>query len=59
MAKPEKITRRMHGGHSSGAPTGNRNAFKNGRQTGEAIANQRQLSAMFATMKALAAEITE
>jgi hypothetical protein len=59
MAKPEKITRWMHGRHSPGAPTGNRNAFKHGHQTGEAIANQRQLSAMFATMKALAAEITE
>jgi hypothetical protein len=50
---------RMHGGPSPGAPKGNRNAFKHGRYTAEAIANRRQLSAMLATMKALAAEVTE
>src|ERR1700716_3485871 len=50
---------RMHGGPSPGAPKGNRNAFKHGRYTAEAIANGRQLSAMLATMKALAAEVTE
>jgi hypothetical protein len=32
---------------------------KHGRYTAEAIANQRQLSALLATMKALAAEVTE
>jgi len=49
----------MHGGPSPGAPKGNRNAFKHGRYIAEAIANRRQLSAMLATMKTLAAEVTE
>jgi hypothetical protein len=44
---------RMHGGPSPGAPKGNRNAFKNGRYTLEAIAHRRP------TMRACAAEITD
>src|SRR6188472_1380000 len=48
---------RMHGGPSPGAPKGNRNAFKHGRYTAEAIVNRRQLSAMLVTMKALATEV--
>jgi hypothetical protein len=42
-----------------GAPKGNRNAFKHGRYTAEAIATRRRFAAMLATMKASAAEITE
>lgn len=30
----------MHGGKSTGAPQGNRNAYKHGRYTAEAIANR-------------------
>jgi hypothetical protein len=46
---------RMHGGPSPGAPRGNRNAFKHGRYTAEAISNRRRLAAMLSTMNALAA----
>lgn len=45
---------RMHGGPSPGAPRGNRNAFKHGRYTTEAILNRRGLTAMLVSMKALA-----
>jgi hypothetical protein len=44
----------MHGGPSPGAPTGNQHAYKHGRYTAEAIGNRRKLSAMLASMKALA-----
>lgn len=33
----------MHGGPSPGAPKGNRNAFKHGRYTAEAIARRREI----------------
>jgi hypothetical protein len=36
----------MHGGPSMGAPKGNRNAFKHGRYTAEAIATRRRFAAM-------------
>ena len=36
-----KLRCRMHGGPSPGAPKGNRNAFKHGRYTAEAIGNRR------------------
>jgi ubiquinone biosynthesis protein UbiJ len=49
----------MHGGSSPGAPKGNRNAYKHGRYTAEAITNRRQLSAMLAAMKAFAAEVNQ
>jgi uncharacterized protein YjcR len=45
---------RMHGGPSPGAPKGNRNAYKHGRYSAEAIKNRRELSAMLVVMKALA-----
>jgi len=35
-----KLRCRMHGGPSPGAPKGNRNAFKHGRYTAEAIGNR-------------------
>jgi hypothetical protein len=45
---------RMHGGLSLGAPKGNRNAFKHGRYTAEAIANRRETAVLLRTMRALA-----
>ena len=45
---------RMHGGPSPGAPKGNRNAFKHGRYTIEAIANRREIAALLRTMRASA-----
>jgi uncharacterized protein YjcR len=45
---------RMHGGLSPGAPKGNRNAFKHGRYTAEAIAGRRQIAELVRAMKALA-----
>jgi hypothetical protein len=44
---------RMHGGLSPGAPKGNRNAFKHGHYTDEAIAERRQLAALVREMKGL------
>ncbi|WP_083219387.1 HGGxSTG domain-containing protein [Bradyrhizobium icense] len=48
---------RMHGGPSPGAPKGNRNAYKHGRFTADAIANRRQFATMLSMMKASAANI--
>lgn len=45
---------RMHGGKSPGAPKGNRNAYKHGRYTTEAIANRREIATLLRAMKALA-----
>src|SRR6267142_802987 len=50
---------RMHGGPSPGAPRGNRNAFKHGRYTAQAIGNRRKLSAMLIAMKALAGMVCD
>jgi hypothetical protein len=44
----------MHGGLSPGAPKGNRNAFKHGRYTGEAVASRREVAALIRAMKGLA-----
>jgi hypothetical protein len=44
---------RMHGGPSSGAPKGNRNAFKHGRYTAEAIARRREISALIRVARRL------
>jgi hypothetical protein len=35
---------RMHGGPSPGAPKGNKNAFKHGLYTAEAIARRRKIA---------------
>ena len=35
---------RMHGGMSPGAPKGNKNAFKRGHYTAEAIASRREIA---------------
>ena len=37
---------RMHGGPSPGAPKGNKNAYKHGRYTAEAIARRREVWAL-------------
>jgi hypothetical protein len=37
---------RMHGGPSPGAPKGNKNAYKHGRYTAEAIERRREISAL-------------
>jgi hypothetical protein len=47
---------RMHGGTNPGAPKGNRNAFKHGRYTAEAIARRREVAALIRAMRALATE---
>jgi hypothetical protein len=44
----------LHGGTSPGAPMGNKNAFKHGHYTAEAIAERREISALLRAMKALA-----
>jgi uncharacterized protein YjcR len=44
---------RMHGGRSPGAPRGNKNAYKHGRYTAEAIANRREIATLLRVMKAL------
>ena len=46
---------RMHGGKSPGAPKGNKNAFKDGRYTAEAVASRREVAAIIRTMRALTA----
>ena len=45
---------RMHGGMSPGAPKSNKNAFKHGRYTAEAIERRRKISGLIGAMKALA-----
>ena len=45
---------RMHGGLSPGAPKGNRNAFKHGRYTADALVRRREVAALLRTMRALA-----
>jgi hypothetical protein len=43
---------RMHGGPSPGAPKGNRNAFKHGRYSAEAICRRREISALIRRVRA-------
>ena len=45
---------RMHGGLSTGAPKGNRNAFKHGRYSAEAISGRRKVRELVRAMRALA-----
>jgi hypothetical protein len=44
----------MHGGLSPGAPKGNRNAFKHGRYSAEALARRHEVAALIRAMKNLA-----
>ena len=41
---------RMHGGTSPGAPVGNKNAFKHGRYTAEAIERRRDIRKLLRAM---------
>jgi hypothetical protein len=50
---------RMHGGLSPGAPKGNRNAFKHGRYSAEALASRREVAALIRAMRALAGTVDE
>jgi uncharacterized protein YjcR len=43
----------MHGGLSPGAPQGNKNAFKHGQYSGEAIARRREVAALLRAMREL------
>ncbi len=43
---------RLHGGLSPGAPKGNKNAFKHGRYSADAIASQREIAALVRAMNA-------
>jgi hypothetical protein len=45
---------RMHGGRSTGAPKGNRNNFRHGRYSAEAIAGCRKIRELVRAMRALA-----
>jgi hypothetical protein len=44
---------RMHGGPWTGAPKGNRNAWKHGRFSAEAIARRREVSDLLRTVREL------
>jgi hypothetical protein len=50
---------RMHGGPSPGAPKGNRNAFKHGRYTADAIAHRREIAELLRAMNRLAQPIPD
>jgi uncharacterized protein YjcR len=45
---------RTHGGTNSGAPKGNKHAFKHGRYSAEAIADRREVAALIRALRALA-----
>jgi uncharacterized protein YjcR len=44
----------MHGGMSPGAPKGNKNAFKHGIYTADAIARRREISELVRAIKSFA-----
>ena len=44
---------RMHGGRSTGAPRGNKNAFKHGLHTAEAIASREAMRSMLMDLRQL------
>ena len=50
---------RMHGGTSPGAPKGNRNAWKHGRYSAEAIAERRRFRALLRELKEGLEEVRE
>jgi len=50
---------RMHGGKSTGAPKGNRNAYKHGRYTAESIARRRETAKLVRSIKAFVALVKE
>jgi hypothetical protein len=50
---------RLHDGLSPGAPKGNRNAFKHGGYTAEALARRREVAALIRAMRALPGTVAE
>jgi hypothetical protein len=44
---------RMHGGLSPRAPKGNKNAFKHGQYSGEAMARRREVATLLRAMREL------
>jgi len=48
---------RLHGGKSTGAPKGNKNAWKHGNYTARAIARRRELRALLQSIKQLTDEV--
>jgi len=44
---------RLHGGKSTGPPKGNKNAFKHGRYTAQAIARRREVRALLKSIQQL------
>jgi hypothetical protein len=44
---------RMHGGPSPGAPKGNKNAYKHGLYTADAIARRRQIAELIRSARQL------
>ena len=50
---------RMHGGKAPGAPKGNRNAFKHGRYSSEAIAERRAFAALLREMRDLVEQVDD
>ena len=50
---------RMHGGMSPGAPKGNRNAWKHGFYSAEAIARRRELGALLRRLRGGLDEVRE
>jgi hypothetical protein len=49
---------RMHGGMSPGAPKGNKNAFKHGHYTAEAIASRREIAKLLRDARALVKQVS-
>ena len=47
---------RMHGGKSTGAPKGNRNAFKHGLYTAAANAARREIADLLRNMRHMASQ---
>jgi uncharacterized protein YjcR len=50
---------RMHGGLSSGAPKGNKNALKHGRYSAASVAQRREVAALVRSLRALARTVEE
>jgi uncharacterized protein YjcR len=44
---------RMHGGKSTGAPKGNKNALKHGRYTAEAVARRKSIGELIRSARQL------
>src|SRR2546423_11105880 len=49
---------RMHGGMSPGAPKANKNAFKHGHYTAEAIASRREIAKLLRDARALVKQVS-